>query len=170
MKRVLKEKVSRGISINLISTEKLDELGSEKIRFILDQVKEGKVLVLEKGLSPSEELDLIRITMSEIDHDSFIGVETPGFTGNIVRLGLLQRLLGRTPPPRMMVVGPAHLLKTIKKDGRTIQAIILTRDDREIFEEDPDEPTGSDDLEDLDDIKSISEDEPEVSSDKMEEE
>ncbi len=138
MKRVLKEQDRRGISINLISTEKLDELGSEKIRFILDQIKEGRVLVLEKGLSPSEELELIRITMSEIDLDSFIGVETPGFTGNVVRLGLLQRLLGRSPPPRMMVVGPAHLLKTIKKDGRTIQAMILTREDREnISEEEP---------------------------------
>ena len=135
MKRVLKEGDRRGVSINLISTEKLDELGSGKIRFILDQVKEGRVLVLEKGLSPSEELDLIRITMSEIDHDSFIGVETPGFTGNIVKLGLLQRLLGRSPPPRMMVVGPAHLLKTIKKDGRTIQAMILTRDDREGYDD-----------------------------------
>ncbi len=139
MKRVLKEQDRRGISINLISTEKLDELGPDKIRFVLDQVKEGRVLVLEKGLSPSEELELIRITMSEIDLDSFIGVETPGFTGNVVRLGLLQRLLGRSPPPRMMVVGPAHLLKTIKKDGRTIQAMILTRDDREIFEEDVDD-------------------------------
>jgi len=138
MKRVLKEQDRRGISINLISTEKLDELGSEKIRFILDQVKEGRVLVLEKGLSPSEELELIRITMSEIDLDSFIGVETPGFTGNVVRLGLLQRLLGRSPPPRMMVVGPAHLLKTIKKDGRTIQAMILTREDHERYEKDID--------------------------------
>jgi len=41
---------SEGISIDLISTEKLDELGGDKIRFILDAVKLGKVLVLEKGL------------------------------------------------------------------------------------------------------------------------
>ena len=42
---------------------------------------------------------------------------------------MLQRLLGRTPPPRMMVVGPAHLLKTIRKDGRTIEALILTKEE-----------------------------------------
>jgi len=68
--------------------------------------------------------------MSEIDHESFIGVETPGFTGNVTRRTFFQRVFGRAPAPRMMVVGPAALLKTIKKDGRTIQAIILTGDDR----------------------------------------
>jgi hypothetical protein len=107
----------------------LEELGREKVRFILDQVVKGKVLVLEKGLTSSEEMDLIKLTMNEIDHDRFIGIETPGFTGNLSRRTFLQRLLGRSPPPRMMVVGPAHLLKTIKKDGRTIEALILTRED-----------------------------------------
>lgn len=122
------DREGEGISIDLISRERLDELGVEKIRFVLDQVKNGKVLVLENGLTPAEELDLIKLTMNEIDHDHFIGVETPGFTGNVARRSFLQRLLGRAPPPRMMVVGPAHLLKTIKKDGRTIQAVIVTRD------------------------------------------
>lgn len=138
--------VPEGVSIDLISTERLEELGLEKIRFIVDQVKNGKVLVLEKGLTPAEELDLIKVTMSEIDHDSFIGVETPGFTGNIVRRSFLQRLLGRSPPPRMMVVGPAHLLKTIKKDGKTIQAVIVTREEipRDIQDSGDDESPGSD--------------------------
>ncbi|MGA1793022.1 MAG: DUF2073 domain-containing protein [Thermoplasmatota archaeon] len=130
-RRVIRERGEEGsgISIDLISTERLEELGREKIRFILDQVKKGKVLVLEKGLTSAEELELIRVTMTEIDHDSFIGVETPGFTGNLNRRTFIQRLLGRSPPPRMMVVGPAHLLKTIKKDGRTIEALILTREE-----------------------------------------
>ena len=130
-KRIIRERGEEGggISIDLISTERLEELGREKIRFILDQVKKGKVLVLEKGLTSAEELELIRVTMTEIDHDSFIGVETPGFTGNLNKRTFIQRLLGRSPPPRMMVVGPAHLLKTIKKDGRTIEALILTREE-----------------------------------------
>lgn len=126
---------TEGVSIDLISTEKLEELGGNKIRFILDAVKQGRVLVLESGLTPSEELELIQTTMSEIDHDSFIGVETPGFTGNVTRRTFLQRVFGRAPPPRMMVVGPAALLRTIKKDGRTIQAIILSRDDRSLNED-----------------------------------
>lgn len=130
-KKVLKERGEEGggISIDLISTERLEELGRSKVRFILDQVVKGKVLVLEKGLTSGEEMDLIKLTMTEIDHDRFIGIETPGFTGNVNKRTFLQRLLGRAPPPRMMVVGPAHLLKTIKKDGRTIEALILTREE-----------------------------------------
>ncbi|MBN1390473.1 MAG: DUF2073 domain-containing protein [Candidatus Thermoplasmatota archaeon] len=130
-KKIVKERGEEGggISIDLISTERLEELGEGKIRFILDQVKKGKVLVLEKGLNATEELELIRVTMTEIDQDSFIGVETPGFTGNMSRRTFFQRLLRRSPPPRMMVVGPAHLLKTIKKDGRTIEALILTKEE-----------------------------------------
>lgn len=156
-RKVIKEKGDgpAGISIDLISTEKLEELGKDKIRFILDHVKTGKVLVLEKGLTATEELDLIRITMSEIDQDSFIGVETPGFTGNVSRRTFIQRLFGRAPPPRMMVVGPAHLLKTIKKDGRTIEALILTRGEHFVEEgrelsEDMMEPTLLSDMEEED--------------------
>jgi len=135
-KKIVKKRGDEGnsISIDLISTERLEELAGDKIRFILDQVKKGKVLVLEKGLTSSEEMELIRVTMTEIDHDRFIGIETPGFSGNLNKRTFLQRLLGRAPAPRMMVVGPAHLLKTIKKDGRTIEALILTKD--EMIDED----------------------------------
>ena len=150
-KRVLKDGSAErsGISIDLISTERLEEMGKSKVRFILDQVKTGKVLVLEKGLTSGEELELIRVTMSEIDHDSFIGVETPGFTGNVTKRTFLQKLLGRASPPRMMVVGPAHLLKTIKKDGRTIEAIILTRES-EMDGDELEVMGGGDDKDDID--------------------
>ncbi len=40
----------------------------DRIRFIVDEIKAGKVLVLERGLTAKEELELIRVTMAEIDH------------------------------------------------------------------------------------------------------
>jgi len=117
-----------GIMIDLISRESLADMNTAaRIRFIIDEVKLGKVLVLERGLNAKEELELIRATMAEIEQDSFIGVETPGFSVDLKRAGLFDRMLGRSPPPRMMVVGPAHLLKTIRKDGKVVQAMILTR-------------------------------------------
>ena len=118
-----------GIQINLISREKLAAMTpGQRIRFIVDEIKAGKVLVLERGLTAKEELELIRVTMAEIDHKSFIGVETPGFSIDLKRQGLFTRLFGRAPPPRMMVVGPAQLLQTIKKDGEMVQAMIVTKD------------------------------------------
>lgn len=121
--------MSEGIQINLISRERLAQMTpKERISFIVDEIKNGKVLVLERGLTAKEELELIRVTMSEIDHESFIGVETPGFSIEHRKRGLFDRLLGRAPPPRMMVVGPAHLLRTIKKDGEMVQAMIVTKE------------------------------------------
>ena len=118
-----------GIQINLISREKLAAMSPEqRVRFIVDEIKAGKVLVLERGLTAKEELELIRVTMAEIDHKSFIGVETPGFSIDLKKRGFMNRLFGSAPPPRMMVVGPAQMLQTIKKDGEMVQTMIVTKD------------------------------------------
>lgn len=119
-----------GISINLISIERLTQMGSrDKIRFILNEVKRGKVLVLERGLTAREEAELIKTTMANIDHKTFIGIEMQSYSQEDVKKGnWLSKLLRRKQPPRMSVIGPADLLKTIHKDGNMIQAMILTRE------------------------------------------
>ena len=118
----------KGIKINLISSRKLDSMSSqEKLRFILDQVKNGVVLVLERGLTAVEEIDLIKSTMSEIDHETFIGIEMQSYSPDDLEAGSwFSRLLGRSRVPKMSVIGPANLLKPIRKDGNIIQAMILT--------------------------------------------
>ena len=119
---------SEGIMINLISQEYLNDMSpEERIQFIVNEVKLGKVLVLERGLTAVEEMELIKITMAEIDHESFVGVETPGFSLSSKKRSFFDKMLGRSPPPRMMVVGPAHLLQTIRKDGKVVQAMLLTK-------------------------------------------
>jgi len=73
-------KREEGISFNLISSNKLDKLSStEKLKFILNEVKKGKILVLEHGLTPLEQTSLIENTMREIEQDTFIGVEMEGY-------------------------------------------------------------------------------------------
>ena len=69
-------KRKEGISVNLVSRQKLDEFStSEKLEFILKEVQKGKVLVLEHGLTPLEQTELIEQTMKEIKEDTFIGIE-----------------------------------------------------------------------------------------------
>lgn len=118
-----------GVRINLISTQKLNEFDSQgKIRFILDEVKGGRVLVLERGLSPVEEIHLIEKTMAEIDNETFIGIEIERYAESDVKKNWLSRIFRRTPrTSRMTVIGPAQLLKTIHKDNKVIEAMILTR-------------------------------------------
>jgi hypothetical protein len=135
------ENLEQGIKINLISSRKLDSMSSqEKLRFILDQVKNGVVLVLERGLTAVEEIDLIKSTMSEIDHDTFIGIEMQSYSPNDLEAGSwFSRILGRSRLPKMSVIGPASLLKPIRKDGNIIQAMILTG--KAIQQDIPEEPT-----------------------------
>ncbi|MDY6985360.1 MAG: DUF2073 domain-containing protein [Candidatus Thermoplasmatota archaeon] len=113
-----------GISIDLISEEMLGRMGRyEKVRFILDNVKNGKILVLEKGLEPREEAELIERTMNEIDQDKFIGIELESYES---RGSIWERIM-RKKRTRMEVIGPADMLKTVYKDGNVIKALILTR-------------------------------------------
>ena len=117
-------KKDRGISFNLVSRHKLQELSSEeKLKFILREVKNGKILVLEHGLTPIEQTSLIERTMKEIEQDTFIGVEMEGYGED--QPTFFQRLLGITRRPRITLIGPANLLKTIKKDNDMIQTKII---------------------------------------------
>jgi hypothetical protein len=113
-----------GIAFNLVSRQKINGLNSEeKLNFILKEVKNGKILVLEQGLTPMEQTSLIERTMKEIEHDTFIGVEMEGYSED--RSSFLQKLFGKVKRPRMTLIGPANLLKMIKKDNDMIQTKII---------------------------------------------
>jgi len=117
-------KKDKGISVNIISRQKLEELSSnEKLDFILEEVQKGKVLVLEQGLTSMEQTNLIEHTMKEIEQDTFIGIEMEGYSED--RPTFLQKFLGKMKKPRMTVIGPADLLKTIRKDNNMIQTRII---------------------------------------------
>ena len=113
-----------GIAFNLISHQKLEHLSSsDKLKYILNEVKEGRILVLEHGLTPTEQTKLIEHTMKEINHDTFIGIEIGGYENE--KVGFFQRVFGVAKKPRMTVIGPAHLLKMVHKDNDMIQTTII---------------------------------------------
>ena len=117
-------KKEKGISFNLISRRKLNDLSSsEKLKYIMKEVREGRILVLEHGLTPTEQTALIENTMKEIDHDTFIGIEMGGYGEE--KTGFFQRVFGVIKKPRMTVIGPAHLLKMIHKDNDKIETTII---------------------------------------------
>ncbi|HDM67422.1 MAG TPA: DUF2073 domain-containing protein [Thermoplasmatales archaeon] len=115
----------KSISINLVSKQKLDKLSSqEKLDFILREIRQGKVLVLEQGLTPLEQTALIEKTMKEIEEDAFIGIEMDGYLAED-KATLFKRLFGVIRKPGLTVIGPADLIKTIRKDENIIQTEIL---------------------------------------------
>ena len=117
-------KKERGISVNLVSRQKLEDLSStEKLKFILKEVQKGKILVLEHGLTSMEQTALIERTMKEIEQDTFIGIEMEGYSED--RPTFIQKFFGMIKKPRMTMIGPADLLKTVRKDNDIIQTMII---------------------------------------------
>lgn len=118
-----------GIKIDLISEDHLIDMSSaEKIQMILDSIKTGSILVLERGLTPEEEATLIQATMTNIDPngpDGFAGIEIESYPCRRRAAGILGKLLGKTiTETRLTVIGPANQIKTIKRDGDLISTII----------------------------------------------
>jgi len=118
------KKQEKEIAFNLVSRQKLEQLTSdEKLKFILKEVKNGKILVLEQGLTAMEQASLIENTMREIEQDTFIGVEMEGYSED--QSSFIQKIFGIIKKPRMTLIGPANLLKTIRKDSNMIQTKII---------------------------------------------
>jgi len=116
-----------GVQIDMISSGRMEEMTSmEKIHFILDGVRDGKVVILESGLSPDEESKLIEVTMSEISPDGFSGIEIESYPREESATGILDRLLG-ADASKMTVIGPANQIETLHKDSELISAVVSAR-------------------------------------------
>lgn len=114
-----------GVQIDLVSGERMNNLRSmEKIRLILDGVRDGNIVILEEGLSPDEESKLIEVTMTEINPDEFTGIEIESYPQQESNRGLFSRLFGRDPPNKLTVIGPANRIETLHKDENLIRALV----------------------------------------------
>lgn len=115
------------INLKLINTKKTVNMRpSEKIQFILTEVKEGNVIVLEEGLTPEEESDLIEQTMIHINTE-FTGIEIESYTQADTIDSPLERFISKltgsvqTTP---QIIGPADKVKTISKDTEHLKTKI----------------------------------------------
>lgn len=118
----------REVHMDLISGEKLEKMTSmEKIRLILDKVKNGKIVVLESGLTSDEEVRLIEMTMTEIRVDEFSGIEIESYPSR-KEGSFLDRVFGRSLKGRMTVIGPANQIRTIDKDKYQISTKVSVGD------------------------------------------
>ena len=115
-----------GVQIDLISAERMSTLPStEKINMILDGVHEGKIVVLEDGLSPDEESRLIERTMTQISPDEFNGIEIESYPRSSTSdSSFLDRLMGRRSTSKLTVIGPANQIETLHKDESVISALV----------------------------------------------
>jgi hypothetical protein len=92
----------------------------EKVKFLMDRVKAGKVVVIEGTLDPEEEAMLIESTMKSVTED-FPGIELCTLSGDEYRKAsmldeLRDRLLRSLGHRKgIVVVGPAAVIKEVKR-------------------------------------------------------
>ncbi|WP_411964908.1 DUF2073 domain-containing protein [Haloferax sp. YSMS24] len=115
-----------GVQIDLFSGNRMANLTSmEKIRLILDGVRDGNIVILEEGLSPDEESKLIEVTMAEISPDEFNGIEIETYPrSQTADQSFLDRLMGRQSTQKLTVIGPANQIQTLHKDENLISALV----------------------------------------------
>jgi len=114
---------AQNIQINMISASKLQSMSTmDKIRLILDDVTNGRIVILERGLDPREEAQLIEHTMLKIRDTAFYGIEIQSYDreNKPSPWNILRRCNGN----RVTVIGPANRLKTLKKEKDFISAVI----------------------------------------------
>lgn len=115
----------QGFQMDLISEHRLSSMAPvEKVRFIIDEVISGKILVLEKGLSPEEEASLIEMTMTLIEPDGFSGIEMESYPSEVDTSFFGKILKKNALKTRLTVIGPADQLKTLRKDRDMISALV----------------------------------------------
>lgn len=118
------------LTLQFVPYTEIERLGSaRRVKKILDLAKADKIVLLEGRLKKEEETDLIEITMEEID-DTFKGIELavinpdtkrgPFFSN--IKKGFVNMLLGNRTG--FTIIGPATIIKQIKKDPDKIQLYI----------------------------------------------
>ncbi len=115
------------LTLQFIPYSNIANLTSEqRIKKLIDVVKEEKIVLLEGRLKESEEADLIKKTMEAID-DKFKGIELGvvyPHGKDITLYKKLQQMLIRIllgTRDGFTIIGPATIIKEIKKDPNKIQ-------------------------------------------------
>ncbi len=105
------------VQLDFVSSESLSPMGSmEKVAFILARIKKDIIVVLEEGLNPNEEAELIESTMREINTKDFHGIEFYRLDNptNNLRSKIASFIGGKRFG--LTIVGPTRMVRAIKKE------------------------------------------------------
>jgi hypothetical protein len=119
------------LTLSFIPYSDISRLKSEeRIKKILDRVLSGKIVILQGRLGAMEETSLIQTTMALVGRiKGFKGVElavinpsTEQDTIEKIRVGIARALIGQRDS--LTIIGPASLVKEIKKDPKKIELFV----------------------------------------------
>ena len=109
-----------GLKMDFLSSDALlTHTSMEKISMIVDRVKGGDLVIIEGGLSPEEEAELIETTMREIDVENFVGIDI--YTLEKDKKSLFG--ISKKKTVGLTIIGPANIMKTVKKKSNFLSMI-----------------------------------------------
>jgi uncharacterized protein len=115
------------VTLQFVPYNEIEDLGSaRRVKKLIDIVKENKIVLLQGRLKKEEETDLISIAMEEIGA-KFKGIElaviNPEGKDQIGIKKIKNNFFGLILGDRqgLTVVGPASIVKEIKKDPNKIE-------------------------------------------------
>lgn len=119
----------KGFSLHIMPFSEIRDLSiQERVRKLLNLVLGNRVIILQGRLRSEEEIRLIEDTMAMVDHiKNFKGIELAVIDNNIkneslmykLRRGIAKGLIG--DQNSLTVIGPAAVVKDIKKDPRKLE-------------------------------------------------
>ncbi len=121
------------VTLQLIPYTEIESLSSlGRIRKLLNIAKQDKIVLLQGRLKKEEETELIKVTMEEINRE-FKGIElavinpaTASLTGfQKLKNDMLGAMLGDRQG--LTIIGPASVVKAIKKDPNKIELLTSER-------------------------------------------
>ncbi|MEN6293083.1 MAG: DUF2073 domain-containing protein [Methanobacterium sp.] len=109
-----------GLKMDFLSSDALSTHTSmEKISMIVERVKGGNLVVIEGGLSPEEEAELIETTMREIDIENFMGIDI--YTLEKDKKALFG--ISKKKAVGLTIIGPANIMKNVNKQSNFLSMI-----------------------------------------------
>jgi uncharacterized protein len=112
--------VTNGLKMDFLSSTALNQRTSmEKVSMIVERVKNGDLIVIEGGLTPEEEAELIETTMREIDVENFMGIDI--YTLEKDKTSFFG--LSRKKTVGLTIIGPANVMKAVKKKSNFLSMI-----------------------------------------------
>lgn len=123
----------KGLTLQFVPYGEIAYLSSyQRVKRLVELATQGNILLIQGRLAPEEEADLIQETMKQIRKKTrFKGIELATFVpkakslplGQSIKEGLAKALLG-SDRDVFTVIGPATLVREIKKDPTKLQLFL----------------------------------------------
>lgn len=122
-----------GIPIEFISKERLQgQAFEEKLEMILEEVREGKILVLDEPLSEEEQSELIAGVMAQVDED-FPGIEFSSLDSHedvFDRvINTMYDMVGRDRRRGLTIVGNSDVMDEVEKREDSVSLLAKSKGD-----------------------------------------